>query len=55
MTQAQKITVRHTKGKEYEFEVIIDTGYYQQWYTEELFPVIKEKTRWLESGGGNIH
>lgn len=49
---AQRTTVRHTKGGEYEFNVTVDAEYYQQRYIEELSPAIEEKMSWLESGGG---
>lgn len=39
-------------AKDYEFDVNIDADYYQQWYTEKLLPVIKEKMPRLDSRGG---
>lgn len=31
------------RGREFEFDITTDVEYYEQWYTKELLPVIKEK------------
>ncbi|CAM9131018.1 unnamed protein product [Choristocarpus tenellus] len=52
--EEQQTTVWHTKSEEYEVEVIVDTEWYLEWYTEGLLRAIKEKILWLESGETSI-
>lgn len=40
--RAQQSTAHCEMGDEYEFDVIIDNDWYQEWYTADLLPIIKE-------------